>query len=139
MTLNSKNDYVTLKNDDDKWVLTIKNDTRKVSISKIDITTNKELEGASFVLIKKGTVDEEIAKWTSSKTPYRLELEKGEYILKEVTVPKGYTNKPIEVSFTVDENSVITITSEKSNYYKSIDNELIILALSVGHRREAYK
>lgn len=126
MTLNSKNDYVTLKNDDDKWVLTIKNDTRKVSISKIDITTNKELEGASFVLIKKGTVDEEIAKWTSSKTPYRLELEKGEYILKEVTVPKGYTNKPIEVSFTVDENSVITITSEKSNYYKSIDNELII-------------
>lgn len=123
ITLNSKNDYVTL----DDNVLTIKNDTRKVSISKADITTNKELEGAELVLIKKtGETEVEVIKWTSTKTPYRIELEAGTYILKELKVPTGYKNDPIVVEFSVDENGVVTIISETSKYYKSVDNEITI-------------
>ncbi len=123
ITLNSKNDYVTL----DDNVLTIKNDTRKVSISKADITTNKELEGAELVLIKKtGETEVEIIKWTSTKTPYRIELEAGTYILKELKVPTGYKNDPIVVEFSVDENGVVTIISETSKYYKSVDSEITI-------------
>lgn len=123
ITLNSKNDYVTL----DDNVLTIKNDTRKVSISKADITTNKELEGAELVLIKKtGETEEEVIKWTSTKTPYRIELEAGTYILKELKVPTGYKNDPIVLEFSVDENGVVTIISEISKYYKSVDNEITI-------------
>lgn len=123
ITLNSKNDYVTL----DDNVLTIKNDTRKVSISKADITTNKELEGAELVLIKKtGETEIEVIKWTSTKTPYRIELEAGTYILKELKVPTGYKNDPIVVEFSVDENGVVTIISEISKYYKSVDNEITI-------------
>ena len=123
ITLNSKNDYVTL----DDNVLTIKNDTRKVSISKADITTNKELEGAELVLIKKtGETEVEVIKWTSTKTPYRIELEAGTYILKELKVPIGYKNDPIVLEFSVDENGVVTIISEISKYYKSVDNEITI-------------
>lgn len=123
ITLNSKNDYVTL----DDNVLTIKNDTRKVSISKADITTNKELEGAELVLIKKtGETEVEVIKWTSTKTPYRIELDVGTYILKELKVPTGYKNDPIVVEFSVDENGVVTIISETSKYYKSVDNEITI-------------
>lgn len=123
ITLNSKNDYVTL----DDNVLTIKNDTRKVSISKADITTNKELEGAELVLIRKtGETEVEVVKWTSTKTPYRIELEVGTYILKELKVPTGYKNDPIVVEFSVDENGVVTIISETSKYYKSVDNEITI-------------
>ena len=123
ITLNSKNDYVTL----DDNVLTIKNDTRKVSISKADITTNKELEGAELVLIKKtGETEVEVIKWTSTKTPYRIELEAGTYILKELKVPTGYKNDPIVLEFSVDENGVVTIISEISKYYKSVDNEITI-------------
>lgn len=123
ITLNSKNDYVTL----DDNVLTIKNDTRKVSISKADITTNKELEGAELVLIKKtGETEVEVIKWTSTKTPYRIELDVGTYILKELKVPTGYKNDPIVLEFSVDENGVVTIISEISKYYKSVDNEITI-------------
>lgn len=123
ITLNSKNDYVTL----DDNVLTIKNDTRKVSISKADITTNKELEGAELVLIKKtGETEVEVIKWTSTKTPYRIELEAGTYILKELKVPTGYKNDPIVLEFSVDENGVVTIISEISKYYKSVDNSITI-------------
>lgn len=123
ITLNSKNDYVTL----DDNVLTIKNDTRKVSISKADITTNKELEGAELVLIKKtGETEVEVIKWTSTKTPYRIELEAGTYILKELKVPTGYKNDPIVLEFSVNENGVVTIISEISKYYKSVDNEITI-------------
>ena len=123
ITLNSKNDYVTL----DDNVLTIKNDTRKVSISKADITTNKELEGAELVLIKKtGETEVEVIKWTSTKTPYRIELEAGTYVLKELKVPTGYKNDPIVLEFSVNENGVVTIISEISKYYKSVDNEITI-------------
>ena len=123
ITLNSKNDYVTL----DDNVLTIKNDTRKVSISKADLATNKELEGAELVLIKKtGETEVEVIKWTSTKTPYRIELEAGTYILKELKVPTGYKNDPIVLEFSVDENGVVTIISEISKYYKSVDNEITI-------------
>jgi len=69
-----------------------------VSISKADITTNKELEGAELVLIKKtGETEVEVIKWTSTKTPYRIELEAGTYILKELKVPTGYKNDPIVI------------------------------------------
>lgn len=123
ITLSSKNDYVTL----DDNVLTVKNDTRKVSISKADITTNKELEGAELVLIKKtGEEEVEIIKWTSTKVPYRIELEAGTYILKELKVPTGYKNDPIKLEFSVDENGVVTIISEASKYYKSVDNSITI-------------
>ena len=64
-------------------------DVIKMEISKVDITTNKELPGAELILTNKdGKVVEH---WTSTDKPHYIEkLPAGEYTLTEVTAPAGY-------------------------------------------------
>ena len=67
----------------------MRDDVIKVEISKVDITTNKELPGAEMIIINK---DGKVVKhWTSTDKPHYIEkLAAGEYTLTEVTAPNGY-------------------------------------------------
>ena len=59
-----------------------------LAIFKEDITTGKELPGAELTLSKDGRV---IEKWISGDTPHIITgLSDGDYVLTEVTAPKGY-------------------------------------------------
>jgi len=74
-------------------------DVIKVEISKVDITTNKELPGAELIITNKdGKVVEH---WTSTdKSHYIEKLPAGEYTLAEITAPNGYEIAE-NISFTV--------------------------------------
>ena len=82
-------------------------DTTKVEISKQDITTSKELEGATLQIIDKdGNVIEE---WISGKEPHYIEafLKAGEtYTLHEVIAPNGYEIAN-DIQFTVLEDGSV--------------------------------
>ena len=77
----------------------MRDDVIKVEISKVDITTNKELPGAELIITNKdGNVVEH---WTSTDKPHYIEkLPAGEYTLTEVTAPNGYEIAE-DISFTV--------------------------------------
>ena len=64
-------------------------DTIKVKISKVDITTKEELPGAELVIKDKdGT---EIDRWISTNEPHYVEkMPAGDYTLTEITAPNGY-------------------------------------------------
>ena len=77
----------------------MRDDVIKVEISKVDITTNKELPGAELIIINKdGKVVEH---WTSADKPHYIEkLPAGEYTLTEITAPNGYETAE-DIFFTV--------------------------------------
>ena len=86
-------------------VLSMTDEDTKIEISKQDITTKKELEGAKLkVTDKDGNVVDE---WTSGKQPHMIKnLTAGEtYTLTEVIAPKNY--KVAEsIQFTVKDTGV---------------------------------
>ena len=86
-------------------VLSMTDEDTKIEISKQDITTKKELEGAKLkVTDKDGSVVDE---WTSGKQPHMIKnLTAGEtYTLTEVIAPKNY--KVAEsIQFTVKDTGV---------------------------------
>ena len=86
-------------------VLSMTDEDTKIEISKQDITTKKELEGAKLKVIDKdGKVIDE---WTSGKQPHMIKnLTAGEtYTLTEVIAPKNY--KVAEsIQFTVKDTGV---------------------------------
>ena len=64
-------------------------DTIKVKISKVDITTNEELPGAELVIKDKDGA--EIDRWISTNEPHYVEkMPAGDYTLTEITAPNGY-------------------------------------------------
>ena len=89
-------------------VLSMTDEDTKIEISKQDITTKKELEGAKLkVTDKDGKVIDE---WTSGKQPHMIKnLTAGEtYTLTEVIAPKNY--KVAEsIQFTVKDTGVAQI------------------------------
>ena len=105
--------------------ITMVNEPIRVNISKTDITNSEELPGATLQILKKVTDEgviekEEIAKtiygdlleWVSGEKPKMIEgLPAGEYILREITAPNGYTVAE-DVVFTVDENMSVTLPAE---------------------------
>ena len=79
----------------------------KVQISKQDITTKKELPGASLVI--KDANGKEIEKWVSTDKPKYIEgLKAGNYTLCETTAPAGYVLATECVNFTVKADGTIT-------------------------------
>ena len=67
----------------------MRDDVIKVEISKVDITTNKELPGAELIITNKD--GKEIDRWVSTDKPHYIEkLPAGEYTLTEITAPDGY-------------------------------------------------
>ena len=77
-----------------------------VEVTKTDLTTGEELEGAELEVVD----DEEnvIDKWTSTKEPHQVKgLEEGQtYILKETIAPYGYEiTEEIEFTVTTDKET----------------------------------
>ena len=86
-------------------VLSMTDEDTKIEISKQDITTKKELEGAKLkVTDKDGKVIDE---WTSGKEPHMIKnLTAGEtYTLTEVIAPKNYKVAK-SIQFTVKDTGV---------------------------------
>ena len=106
---------VTVENVDSKALsdngyplIAMVDDTTKARISKQDVTTGKELPGATLQIIdENGNVVEE---WVSTNEAHFIEgkLTAGkEYTLKEIIAPEGYeiTN---EIKFTVNADGTVT-------------------------------
>ena len=75
-------------------------ETTKVKISKQDITTKKELPGATLVI--KDSNEKEIAKWVSTSEPHYISgLAEGTYTLTETSQPEGYELSTEKIKFTV--------------------------------------
>lgn len=88
-----------------------------VQISKVDITSSKELAGASLKITDKAT-GKEVATWTSGSDkdavgnliPHTITLAEGTYILTETKAPADYkVADPIE--FTVASDGTVTSTT----------------------------
>ena len=108
----------------------------KVDISKTDLTTGEELEGATLqILDKDGNVLEE---WVTNGEPHRIErLPVGEeLILKETAAPDGYEIAE-EVTFVVEDTMEVQKVEMKAARHartpavpKTGDNPLLPLALA---------
>lgn len=81
--------------------VTMKDEITKIDISKVDATTEKEIDGAKLTVTDKET-GKVIETWTSGKAPHRIEgLEVSKiYILHEDLAPVGY-KVASDVEFTI--------------------------------------
>ena len=130
----------------DTSLLMVDEDT-KVEVSKQDVTTKKELEGAKLkVTDKDGKVIDE---WTSGKQPHMIKnLTAGEtYTLTEVIAPKNY--KVAEsIQFTVKDTGKIqriimydrpvnnyVETGDENNYYFIL---MLICMIFIWHLLKSY-
>ena len=87
--------------------------TTSIRVSKVDITTQEELEGAEIqILDKNGSI---IEKWISKKEPHYIDgLEIGkEYTLHETVAPDGY-KLTSDTKFTINENGTVTYNGNKT-------------------------
>lgn len=98
----------TVNSDGTVTEVVMKDDTTKVQISKRDITTDKELPGATLKIIDEdGNIVEE---WISTDEAYFIEgklIAGKEYTLKEIIAPDGYEIAN-EIKFTVNEDGSVT-------------------------------
>jgi len=80
----------------------------KVTISKLDITNDKELPGAHLVV--KDESGKVVDEWVSSDKPHEIEgLEPGKtYVLTETIAPEGYVLSEESIKFTVDKDGKVT-------------------------------
>lgn len=92
-----------VKEDGSVTEVEMKDEYSKADISKTDITTGEELEGAKLqILNKDGEVLEE---WVSDGKPHRIERlpVKEELTLREITAPEGYEIAE-DVKFTLEDS-----------------------------------
>lgn len=78
----------------------------KVKISKKDITTKEELEGATLTI--KDESGNIIETWISEKKAHEINLKPGKYTLIENIAPEGYELSTEEITFIVKENEATT-------------------------------
>lgn len=72
----------------------------KVTISKLDIANDEELEGATLVI--KDSTGKVVDTWVSGKTPHVIEgLAFGTYTLTETIAPDGYVKSEETITFTL--------------------------------------
>ena len=80
--------------------------TTKLKISKQDITSKKELPGATLVI--KNSKGEKVAEWVSTDTPHYIEgLTPGNYTLTETIAPKGYVLSSSTIEFTLERDGKV--------------------------------
>ncbi|GFI40743.1 hypothetical protein IMSAGC017_00778 [Thomasclavelia cocleata] len=96
---NSVDGYVTnthiyevdITKDGDELTIDVENKPLEMEFSKVDITNNKELEGAKLQVIDK-EAGKVIDEWISTKEIHKIKylVEGKEYIMKEIIAPNGY-------------------------------------------------
>ena len=94
-------------------VLLIEDTKTKVKVSKVDIASGRELEGATIQVIEKDSEGNEkvVEEWVSTKEAHEIEgLKTGEeYTLRETVAPEGYT-VATDTTFSLDETGKVTTT-----------------------------
>ena len=81
--------------------------TIDVTISKQDITTSKELPGATLVV--KNSNEEIIDTWTSTNEVHVIkDLKEGTYTLTETNAPDGYVLSTETITFTINDKGNLT-------------------------------
>lgn len=107
-TIKIRNVDSTAISEDGNPLIVMVDDTTKVKISKRDITTDKELPGATLQIIDEdGNVVEE---WVSADEAHLVEgklIAGKEYKLRETIAPDGYEIAN-EIRFTVNEDGSVT-------------------------------
>jgi len=107
-TIKIRNVDSTAISEDGNPLIVMVDDTTKVKISKRDITTDKELPGATLQIIDEdGNVVEE---WVSADEAHLVEgklIAGKEYMLREIIAPDGYEIAN-EIKFTVNEDGSVT-------------------------------
>ena len=94
----------------------MKDDFTKVQISKTDITTGEEIEGAELKITDKD--GNTVAEWITDGTPYEIDrIPAGTYTLTETTAPDGYVVAE-SVTFTVEATGEIQMVEMKDDYTK---------------------
>ena len=98
----------------------------EVDFSKVDITGENELPGATIIIYDStGTV--EIARWTSDGTPKRVKLAAGTYILKETVAPFGYVKVLNSLTFSIDNYGKVTLIDNESDFYHQEGEHIFIV------------
>lgn len=87
--------------------------TYPVSISKQDITGQRELDGATLIIsaLDDGSEFKDVTWKSDGKTHLQLQLRPGKYKLTEETAPRGY-KKTEEINFRVDDKGDIYIITD---------------------------
>ena len=112
---------------EDKYVLTVKNDFKKINIFKKDMKNKKMIEGATFEILKEdGTL---VKSFESTKNVFRYVLEPGNYVLVEKSAPRNYDKLIDSIKFAIDDDYNLVVSeddSEVSKFYKIDGNNIIV-------------
>ena len=86
--------------------VTMENKPIEFKISKVDVTTGKELPGATLII--KNSKGEVVKTWVSSNEPEVIRgLTAGKYTLSETVAPEGYVLSTENIEFTVNEDGTV--------------------------------
>lgn len=106
--------------------LTIVNEPIYVRISKQDITSFEEVEGATIIIYDEN--GKEVVKFISDgKTSNKFYLEPGNYTLVEKVPPKGYKRIETKINFAIGSYGFIALEDEENKMYTTDGNNTIIL------------
>ena len=97
-----------VKGTDGKRIITldVKNTKNSVSMSKQDVTTNKEVPGATLIL--KDEKGNKVYTWVSTDKPHVIKgITAGSYELEETIAPNGYVISKETVKFTINNNGKV--------------------------------
>ena len=116
--------------DKGEYKVTMEDYAHKLVISKVYITSNKELPGATLAIYdSKGNLFE---RWVSTEQPHYInQIPEGRYTLKEEIAPVGYY-KAKEITFIIDNSTVThkeTMVNDKTTtrfYKKATDTKKVL-------------
>ena len=96
----------------------------EVAISKQDLTSGKEIAGATLKIVKQGATDV-VNSWTTSKEEktHSISLPFGEYTLIEEGVPDGY-KKADDIDFKITKSGEVLVKNKNGTYSET--NEIVM-------------
>lgn len=94
----------------------IENIRINMKISKRDITTGDEVDGAKIKI--KDSTGKTVLSYTSDGKKKEFNIPAGKYTLTENSAPTGYVPLINEISFQVSEDGTVKLLSSNSKYYK---------------------
>lgn len=101
--------------------LSVSNVPLDMKVSKVSITNEKELPGATIVI--KNSKGEVFIEYTSTNKPKEFYIPIGDYTLIETVAPKGYQKLKTEVKFRVLANGNIKMISATSSTHKLVKSQ----------------
>ncbi len=115
--------------------------TYKVKISKQDVD-GSELSGAGMKLYKATDSSKAVDTWTSGTSSHEVELEAGDYVLKETSAPTGYDCVTTDMTFTVSDTGTVTnvkCTTSGAFKYDSEKSQLVVTDTATPTTPATYK